>query len=181
VPIKLLGYYSNFPTNIHGIARYNYQTSTQKLQKAIVHVFYQLNRETHDLKTVTRSSPANCRLSFELGVAEQDAFNFLEKEELEKFLRRIEEVKEPLRILDFFCVTRYHTTNSNGKRKPLRFDYALLRYAFYRRTMELFIVHERGTQRIPLEDLATFLTKRINDELSRKGIKTLTLKHMRTL
>jgi hypothetical protein len=57
----------------------------------------------------------------------------------------------------------------------------LLRFAFQRRTMELFIVHERGTQRIPLEDLAIFLTNRMNNELKERELKTLTLKHMHTL
>jgi len=86
-----------------------------------------------------------------------------------------------MRILDFFCATRYHTTTPNGETKPLKFDYALLRFTFQRRTMELFIVHERGTQRIPLEDLVIFLTNRINKELTVKGFKALTVRHMRTL
>jgi hypothetical protein len=134
------------------------------------------------LKTLTKSSPANCELNFEFGIAEQDAFNFLDKEELDRLLKSLEEkTSEPLRLLDFFCATRYHTATPNGKCKPLKFDYALLRFAFYRRTMELFIVHERGTQRIPHEDLAIFLTNRINNELKHTRLKTLTLKHMHTL
>jgi hypothetical protein len=147
-----------------------------------VHVVYQLNQETHDLKTLTKSSPANCELNFEFGIAEHDVFNFLDKEELDRLRKSLEEkISEPLRILDFFCATRYHTVSHDGKRKPLKFDYALLRFAFYRRTMELFIAHERGTQRIPHEDLAMFLTNRINNELKHTGLKSLTLKHMHAL
>jgi hypothetical protein len=143
---------------------------------------YQLNQETHDLETLTKSSPANCELNFEFGIAEKGAFNFLDKEELDRFLKSLEEeTKEPMRLLDFFCATRYHTATPNGKRRPLKFDYVLLRFAFYRRTMEIFIAHERGTQRIPLEDLAIFLTNRINNELKQMGFKTLTLKHMHVL
>jgi len=88
---------------------------------------------------------------------------------------------ETLRILDFFCATRYHIIIQNGKTKPLKFDYTLLRFTFQRRNMELFVVHERGTQRIPLEDLVTFIINRINEELIQRELKTLTVKHMRML
>ena len=124
---------------------------------------------------MTKASPPNCQVNFELGIAEEDTFNFIDKEELDRLEKSLEE-GETLRILDFFCATRYHTITQNGKTKPLKFDYALLRFTFQRRTMELFVAHERGTQRIPLEDLVTFLINRINREL-----KTLTVKHMRTL
>jgi len=129
---------------------------------------------------LTRASPSNCQVNFELGIAEEDTFNFIDKEELKRLQKSLEE-GETLRILDFFCATRYHITTQNGKTKPLKFDYTLLRYTFQRRTMEVFVVHERGTQRIPLEDLVTFLTNCINRELVQRGLKTLTVKHVRTL
>jgi len=177
----LLGFFNNFPTSIHGNARYTYQTSTQQIQKAIVRALFQLNHETHELKTLTRSSPPHCEVNFEFGIAEEDGFNFLDKEELDKVLRILKEAKEPLRILDFFCASRYHTANANGKRKPLKFDYTLLRFTFYRRTMELFVAHERGTQRIPLEDLVNFLTNHINKDYTHDQQKLLTLWYLRAL
>jgi len=175
-----LGPYNNFPTNIHGIAAYKFQTSTQQLQKTILDAFYQLNLETLNLKSLTRASPPNCQVNFELGIAEEDTFNFIDKEELQRLQKSMEEGETPP-VLDFFCATRYHTTTQNGKTKPLKFDYTLLRFTFHRRIMEMFVVHERGTQRIPLEDLVTFLTNRINTELTKKRLKTLTVRHMRTL
>jgi len=117
-------------------------------------------------------------LNFEFGVAEENAFNFLDKEELDRLHKSLDETKEPLRMLDFFCATRYHTTTQNGKRKALKFDYVLLRFIFHRRTMQLFLVHERGTQRIPLEDFASFLTNRINRELSKTQQKPLTIRYV---
>jgi hypothetical protein len=129
---------------------------------------------------LTKASPPNCQVNFELGIAEEDTFNFIDKEELDRLERSLEEGETP-RILDFFCATRYHTTTQTGKTKPLKFDYVLLRFTFQRRTTELFIVHERGTQRIPLEDLVTFIINRINEELIQKELKPLILKHMRTL
>jgi hypothetical protein len=177
----MLGCYSDFPTKIHGIARYNYQVSTQQLQKTIVHVLHQLNQKNLDLKTVTKSSPNNCELRFEFGIAEHDAFNFLDNEELERLLQTLDQSKEPVHMLDFFCAMRYYTKTADDKRRPLRFDYALLRFSFYRRTMEVFMVHERGTRRVPLEDLVVFLTNRVNDELKQNGLKPLTLKHLHAL
>jgi hypothetical protein len=129
---------------------------------------------------LTRASPPNCKVNFELGLAEEDTFNFLDKEELERLQRSLEE-GETSRILDFFCATRYHTTTSNGKVKPLKFDYTLLRFTFQQEIMEMFVAHERGTQRIPIEDLVTFLTDRINRELIQRGLNPLTVLHMRTL
>jgi hypothetical protein len=117
-------------------------------------------------------------LNFEFGVAEENAFNFLDKEELDRLRKSLEEAKAPLRMLDFFCATRYHTTTPNGKRKSLKFDYVLLRFTFHRRNMQLFLVHEKGTQHIPLEDLATFLTNRINRELTQTQQKPLTLRYV---
>jgi len=145
-----------------------------------LNALHQLNQETYDLKTLTEASPPNCQVNFEFGIAEGDAFNFLEKEELDKLQRSLEKGEKP-HILDFFCATLYHTTTPNGKTKPLKFDYTLLRLAFQRGALELFVVHERGTQRIPLEDLVIFLINRINRELAQRGLKTLTVRHMRTL
>jgi len=129
---------------------------------------------------LTKASPPNCQVNFELGIAEEDTFNFLDKEELDRLEKSLEK-GETLRILDFFCATRYHTTTQNGKTKPLKFDYVLLRFTFQRKTLELFVAHERGTQRIPLEDLVTFIINRINEELMQRELKTLIVKRMRTL
>jgi hypothetical protein len=63
----------------------------------------------------------------------------------------------------------------------MKFDYHLLRFTFQENSMELRICHERGTQRVPLEDLVTFITKRINEELSQKRLKLLNLEYLRTL
>ncbi len=177
----MLGAYSDFPTKIHGIARYSYQTSTQQLQNTIVHTLYQLNQKTIELRKLTISSPSNCALNFEFGIAEHYAFNFLDKEELEKFQKSQNQSVEPMRLLDFFCALRYCTMTDEGRRRSLKFDYILLRFVFQMRAMEIFIVHERGPQRVPLEDLVTFLTNRINNGLKQNGLKTLALKYLHAL
>jgi len=177
----LLGRYDNFPTTIHHIARFTYQISTQQLQQAMLHVFHQLNQQTDDLKNVTRASPANCKVDFEFGIADEVTFNFIDKEEYDRIQTSLKQNTNAFRILDFFCATRYHVTDAEGKRKPLKFDCNLLRFSFSRRVMEIFLVHERGIQHIPLEDLVTFLIRQINKELKQRSLKILTTKTLRTL
>jgi len=176
---KLFGRYDNFPLKIHGVARFTYPSSTQTLQATIAQVLHRLNKQTKDMKTLTRASPTNCIVNFEFGVADADTFNFLDDEELKKLEKILSQ--QALQIIDVFCATRYHITEADGKRKSLKFDYNMFRFAFSRKNMELFVYHERGNQRIPLEDLVLFLKDQINKELAEKQQKTLTLKHMHTL
>jgi len=174
----VLGHYENFPEAIHGVAQFTHRLSVRKLQQAILHVFHRLNQETRNLDAIAPFSSLKCEVSFEFGVAEGDVFNYLDKEELDRLQGDI--VKSALPILDLLCVFKYHIIKE-GKRVPLRFDYHLLRLMFQRRSVQLQIFHERGTQRVSLEDLITFITNCVEDELSQRHLKPLSLKYSRTL
>jgi len=175
----LLGRYENFPQVVHGIARFTFSSSMRQLQNVIVEVAHQLNHEVYSVKDFTRFSTSKCEVSFEFGIAEDMSFNYLDKEELERFKKQIE--TKPLRIIDIFSVIRYHTVNTKGESTPLKFDYNMLRLAFSRKIMELLISHERGNQRVSLEDFITFLTKKISEKLKGEAQKGLVLKYLRTL
>jgi hypothetical protein len=175
----LLGRYENFPQVVHGIARFTFPSSIRQLQNAILEVAHQLNREVYSMKDFTQFLKSKCEVSFEFGIAEDMSFNYLDKEELERFKKQIE--TEPLRIIDIFSVIRYYTVNKKGKSTPLKFDYNMLRLTFSRKTMELLVSHERGNQRVSLEDFVTFLTNKINEKLKREEQKALVLKYLRTL
>ncbi len=69
-------------------------------------------------------------------------------------------------FMDFLCVLQYHIVNESGKRSPLKFDYYLLRFAFGKNYMEFLVSHERGPQRVHVEDLIDFLTKHVKSELA---------------
>jgi len=176
---RLLGRYENFPQVIHGVARFSCKSPIGKVQQAILCTLHKLNEMVCSLNDVTPHSPPKCKVSFEFGAAEDVEFNYLDKEELDRFQKVVGE--KELSMLDFFCAVRYHVPNDRGKRVPLKFDYHLLRFIFQENSVELRICHERGTQRVPLEDLATFITKRINEELSKKRLKPLNLEYLRTL
>ncbi len=174
-----MGRYENFPEIIHGVARFTCESSIRRIQQAILSALHHLNQEVCGLSAVTPHLPQECEVSFELGVAEGFDFNFLDKKELDRFQRSI--VEKGLSTLDFFFVVRYHVVNDREKRVPLKFDYHMLRFVFQGNSVELRICHERGTQRVPLEDLITFITKRINEELSQKQLKPLNLEYLRAL
>jgi len=175
----LLGRYENFPEIIHGVARFTCESPIRKVQQTILAALHNLNHEVCGLSAVTPHLPQKCEVSFELGVAEDFDFNFLDKKELDRFHRSI--VEKELSTLDFFCIVRYHVVNDTGKRVPLKFDYHMLRFMFHENSMELRICHERGTQRVPLEDLINFTMKRINGELSQRQLKPLNLEYLRVL
>ncbi len=176
---RLLGRYENFPQVVHGTARFTFPCSTLQLQQVIFEVAHQLNQEAYSAKDLAPLLTPNCQVSFEFGIAEDTAFNYLDTEELKRFQKQIE--TKPLRVIDIFSVLRYHIIDANGKRTPLKFDYNMLRFTFSRRTMELLVSHERGNQRISIEEFITFLTKKINEKLKERGQRTLVLKHLHTL
>lgn len=175
----MLGRYENFPQTIHGIARFNFLSSTQQLQQTILKVAEQLNYEKYNIREFAPFLPSNCQVSFEFGMADDMTFNYLDKEELKRFQRRIE--TKPLRVMDVFSVIRYHTISTKGKRTPLKFDYNMLRFTFSRKTMELLISHERGNRRISLEDFVTFLANKIDEKMKEETQKTLVLNYLHTL
>lgn len=162
---RLLGRYENFPQVVHSVTKFTHQSTERKLQEAILLALYRLNQEKHDLNTISHFSTSGCEVSFEFGVAEEIAFNYLDREELERVQKSIKKEAPP--TLDFFCVVRYHALRE-GRRKPLKFDYHLLRFVFHRNSVEVQVSHERGIRRVSLEDLSSFIIGQIREELPRK-------------
>jgi len=162
----LLGRYENFPEVVHSVARFTHQSTEERLQQAILRALHRLNQATHNLTVISPFSAPRCEVSFEFGVAEGLTFNYLDREELERFQKSIKKEAPP--TLDFFCVVRYHILKE-GRRVPLRFDYHLLRFVFNRNNVEVQVSHERGTRRVSLEDLTNFLIGQIRGELPRRN------------
>ncbi|PVX23643.1 MAG: hypothetical protein CW691_10010 [Candidatus Bathyarchaeum sp.] len=167
----MLGRYENFPENIHGVTIFHHQNPTKSLQQAIFCTFHRLNSELFDLGTVTPYLKQKSEVGFEFGVADGIDFNFLDQNELDNALRTVNETE--LETLDFFFAVRYHLIRDNGKRVPLRFDYHVLRFFFQEDVLEVRIRHEKGTQRVPLDELISFLVKQINVELSQRQLVQL--------
>jgi len=175
----LLGKYEKFPQIVHRVGSFTYKLSAAALQQAILQTFHSLNKQTFSLSDVTHlPSSVPCKVSFEVGIAEDVAFNFLDDEELERCQKSIQ--KDVLQFLDFFCVARYHVMKADKKRTALKFDHYFLRFIFYQRDLELRIAHERGTQHIHLEDFVNFMVERINFELAKRKLETLSKRYLQT-
>jgi hypothetical protein len=176
---RLLGRYENFPQVTHGIARLVCQPSTKKVQHAISRTLHKLNEQVSSLKDIATFSSSECEVSFEFGIADGFEFNYLDEEELNRLRESVFE--KALSSLDFFCVVRYHTIK-DGKRVPLRFDYHMLRFVFPdKNSLELRVSHQRGIRHISVEDLITFVTKRINEEFSGSRLRPLRLESLHAL
>ncbi len=173
----MLGFYENFPEaiHIHGAAQFNHSLSNSFLQQIILKTFHRLNHERHEIGEITPLAPSECEASFEFGLAEGLAFNYLDKDEVGRALKTVN--KKALETLDFFCAIRYRATGKE-KKSRLKFDYYLIRFTFEKGNEEIRIFHERGPRRASPEELLTFLVKNINKSLSRNRARPLTVKKL---
>lgn len=176
-PRETLGVYINFPSIYHGVAQLEFNTSLSNLQKAVLNALYRLNGCSLGgyLSDLIES---NLDVIVEFGAAEGLTFNYLDLETLEIFLHEIN--RRESRVLDFFCVFRYYALK-NGVKRALRFDYYFLRFFFNRGEFEIQIFHEKGLQRVSIEDLIKLLTDKINLELAQEGVNPVKIKYMHTV
>ena len=163
-----LGFYENFPSNIHMVESFNSTLSSKQLQQKLIQVFYDVNRKEFSFEEVANPTIPECKLIFELGLAEAESFNYIDEEELGKALNLL--AKERLHTMDFFCAIRYYKGNAE-KKTALKFDYYLLRTVYSRDAFEIQVFHERGPRYISPEDLALFIFNKINEAAKRKVLK----------
>ncbi|MEM3641462.1 MAG: hypothetical protein QXH37_06040 [Candidatus Bathyarchaeia archaeon] len=166
----MLGIYENFPGNIHKMAHFTVSVSNKKLQQTIIQTLYKLNKENFNLEDVARHSIFQCTVILEFGIAEENNFNYLDSEEMNKLLKIIH--KKPFQIMDFFCAARYYKELS-GNKIPLKFDYYMLRFMFNKSIIETRIFHERGPRHISPEDMVNLIVNKINETFSKRVLKTV--------
>ena len=155
-----LGFYENFPTNIHRIDSFNSSVSSKQLQQKLLKVFYDLNRKEFSFEEVTNPTVPGGRVIFEFGLAESEGFNYIDEEELKKAASLL--AKERLSSMDFFCSIRYYK-GSGENRTALKFDYYMLRTIFSKDMLEVQVFHERGPRYISPEELTAFIFIKINE------------------
>ena len=164
----MIGFYENFPVNIHRIETFTSSLSTRKLQQRLIQVLQDINRRTFSFEEIAHPTVPECSVIFEVGIAEAKNFNYIDKEETKKVLSVLR--KETLRLMDFFCAVRYYKGTSE-KKTPLKFDYYMVRVVFGKDTVEIRVFHERGTRYISPEDIVTFLVNMINEASARTVLK----------
>jgi hypothetical protein len=168
----MLGRYDNFPVNIHRIETFSTHFSTKKLQERLMQVLQEVNRRKFSFEEVAYPTMPDCTIIFEAGLAEDKSFNYIDEEETKKVLSILK--KGPLQSMDFFCAVRYYKA-AEEKKKPLKFDYYMIRAVFGKNAVEIRVFHERGPRYVSPEDIVTFLVKRINETSSRTILKNISL------
>jgi len=164
----MLGFYENFPLNVHKMTHFTTSISSKKLQQTLVQMFNEINGKSFNLEDVADPSVPQCTVIFEFGIAEANNFNYLDNEETNKMLKVIQ--KKPLQVIDFYCSIRYYKTQ-NEKKVPLKFDYYMIRFTFNKNTAEMQIFHERGPRYVSPEDVVNYIADKINEKFSKKILK----------
>jgi hypothetical protein len=159
-----LGFYENFPANLHRIDSFNSSLLNRQLQQKLIQVFYEVNRREFSFEEVTNPTVPHGIVIFEFGLAESEGFNFIDEEERQKATDFL--AKERLSALDFFCSIRYYKVTGEV-RTALKFDYYMLRTIFSKDMLEVQVFHERGPRYIAPEELTAFIFNKINEKSSR--------------
>jgi len=163
----MLGFYENFPVNVHMIMQLTTSVSAKKLQQAIVQALYRLNSENLSLEAIANPSISECTVIFEFGIAEGKTFNYLDHEETQKVLGKIGEAS--MKVMDFFSAIRYYKWKE-GKSKPLKFDYYMIRLTFNANLVNVYVFHERGPRHISPEEIINLIVARVNTLFRRKAL-----------
>jgi len=166
----MLGFYENFPENVHKTALFAASISSKRLQQTLTQILKDINSKTFNLEDTAYPSVPKCTVIFEFGIAEANNFNYLDNEETNKVLKVIQ--KKPLQVMDFFCAIRYYK-KQNEKKTPLKFDYYMIRFTFKKDSMEIQIFHERGPRYVSPEDIVNFVVNKINETFSKKVLKSI--------
>jgi len=166
----MLGFYENFPQNVHKTARFATPISSKRLQQTLVQILQGINSKTFNLEAVADPSVPQCTVIFEFGIAEANNFNYLDIEETTKALKVIN--TKPLQVMDFFCAVRYYRTQDE-KKTPLRFDYYMIRFIFNKNLIETRVFHERGPRYTSPEDIVNLVVDKITETFSKKILKAL--------
>jgi hypothetical protein len=168
----MLGFYDNFPVNIHKIDNFSTTFSNKKLQQRLIRVLHEMNLKTFSFEEIAYPSVPECTIIFEAGLADAKDFNYIDEEETKKVLDVLR--KGTFSSMDLFCAVRYYK-NTAEKKAPLKFDYYMLRVIFGKNTVEIRVFHERGPRYISPEDIVTFLVNMINETSKRKILKKTNL------
>ena len=165
-----LGFYENFPPNIHMVESFNSTISSKQLQQRLIQVLYEINRKEFSFEEAANPTIPECKLIFEFGLADAESFNYIDEEEVKKVRNPLG--KEHLRTMDFFCAIRYY---KGEKKRALKFDYYLLRTIYQQRIFWKFkFSTKKGPRYISPEDLTLFIFNKTNEASNRKILKKQT-------
>ena len=164
-----VGTYQNFPENIHKETRFSTSLSNKKLQQTVIQTLNELNTHASRLDEVSEPSIPGCIVVFEFGIAESNNFSYLNAEEAKDVIEVVN--KEPFSLMDFLCILRYYVTR-DGKKKPLKFDYYMIRFLFDKNLVTMRVFHEKGPRYVSPEDMVNLVTRNVNQMLCKTVLTT---------
>lgn len=162
------GLIDNSPPNFQFVQTYNSTASIPALQQRLIQTLYEINKEEFTFEQAGNPTIPGCRIIFEFGLADAGGFNYIDEEEVKKAQSVLE--KEHLDVLDFFCAVRYYKGEGEEKR-PLKFDYYLVRTVYNRSLFEIQVCHKKGLKYVSSEDLTSFIFNKVNEASKRKLLK----------
>lgn len=165
----MLGHYENFPLNIHHVETYTSSLAKRKLQERLIQTLQKINKEQLSFEQIGVPTIPDCTVIFEFGIADEGNFVFLGDETAQELQKAVTE--ETLQVMDWFCGIRYYR-QAHPRKKPLKFDYYLLRVGFAEKcAVEFLVYHERGPRYISPQDLMAFIKQQVNEAAKRKILK----------
>ena len=173
----MIGLYENFPDIHHGVARFLYTASTQDLQRTLLQFLGELN-EKKEKPNLSEFGKNRVKVEFDVGVAEGVSFTYLDDENEERCLNEVS--RSALPVLDAFVVVRYYIPDV-GKRKPLKFDYYLVRIVFGEKEFDMIVHHEKGPRHLAVEELVELFFTKISRGLKAQGLGALEKGLIRTV
>jgi len=165
-----VGTYDGFPEIIHGFGRYQSHLSIQELKKLIFVLMSDLNerRLTYPMSVVNREGVFEGEISFEIGIAEGNWFNYLDSSELKRLKDTMLDSSLPL---DFLMILRYKYQRS-GRNASLRSDHYLVRYLFREGEFDILLSHDRGIRRYQMDELLNLLDSMIRQKSAERRRRT---------
>ena len=164
----MLGVYNKFPKDLQWTGSFFVSVSAKRLQQILFDSIERLNIETLDLEEIADPSIPNCKVNFEIGVADGDEICLLDDETKLKLLAVLK--KRSFERLDFLFVVRYRKMSS-GLGVRMRFDYYLLRLLFNEKVVQFDLAHKKGVRHTAPSDVANLIVDRINAAYTRKILK----------
>jgi hypothetical protein len=163
-----LGVFNNFPPNIQFVQSFTSTIQNQQLQQKLIQTLYEINRKKFSFEEAGHPTIPECGIIFEFGLADADCFNFIDEEEVKKAMDLL--ANQLLEKMDFFCIIRYYR-GEGEKKRPLKFDYYLLRTVYNESIFEIQVYHKKGLRYVPPEDLTEFIFNKLNQSYKRKVLK----------
>ena len=176
-----LGIFTNFPTIVHGIGEAVHNDPLYKIQQATIMGLKELNnyREPYPLSISGKSGTYMGTLGFEVGIADDIYFNYLDDETVQK-LYKLLNPKRNYHLLDFLIIVTYHYTQQK-KSIALNFDYFHFRLIFNKRRIECRVFHNKGIRRMPINELINRIFDRIRKSMIQSSLGILTVRRTKTL